>query len=213
MLLHTRETKERHDAKLPRTRLDIDDIISLLNFILSNNFFIFNGSTYKQVHGCAMRSLVSAIVASLCMEVIEEQAIRNATTPAPKLWKRYVDDSFSILKRTAVDAFHHTLNSIDPHINFTIKHEENGQIAFLDSLVSRKNGTIAIDVYRKPTHTDRYLDYSSHHDKQHKISATRTLIHRSSLLPNSEEGKVREFNHFTKALISNGYPKRVISEI
>ena len=159
-----------------------------------------------------MRSLVSAIVASLCMEVIEEQAIRNATTPAPKLWKRYVDDSFSILKRTAVDAFHHTLNSIDPHINFTIEHEKNGQIAFLDSLVSRKNGTIAIDVYRKPTHADGYLDYSSHHDKQHKISAARTLIHRSSHLPDSEEGKVRELNCHQSFHLERLSPKKTYTE-
>ena len=117
------------------------------------------------------------------------------------------------MQRTAVDVFHHTVNYIDPHINFTIEHEENGQIAFLDSLVSRKNGTIAIDVYQKPTHTDRYLDYSSNHDKQHKISAARTLIHRSSLLPNGEEVKVRKLNHVSKALVSNGCPKKVISEI
>ena len=59
--------------------------------------------------------------------------------------------------------------------------------------VSRKNGTIAIaiDVYRKPTHTDRHLDYSSHHDKRHKISAARNLIHRSSHLPRSDISPVQ----------------------
>jgi hypothetical protein len=35
-----------------------------------------------------MGSPVSAIVANLCMEVIEEQAIQDATSP-PKVWKPF----------------------------------------------------------------------------------------------------------------------------
>ena len=42
-----------------RTNLDIEDIISLLNFVLSNNFFVYNDTIYKQIHGCAMGSLVN----------------------------------------------------------------------------------------------------------------------------------------------------------
>ena len=70
---------------------------------------------------------------------------------------------------------HTTLNSIDPHISFTIEEESDQQIAFLDTLVSYKDNTITIGVYRKATHTDRYLDFSSHHDKRHKISTAETL--------------------------------------
>ena len=152
-----------------RTSLNTDDIISLLEFILSNNYFVYNNCIYKQIHGCAMGSPDSPIVANLCVEVIEELAISTSSVP-PKVWKRYVDDSFVIIKKDAVSSFHNTLNASDPKISFTIELENNGQIAFLDTLVSRRNGVVVIDVYRKPTHTDRYLDFSSHHDKKHKIS-------------------------------------------
>ena len=53
-----------------RTSLNTDDIISLLEFTLSNNYFVYNDRVYKQIHGCAMGSPVSPIVANLCMEVI-----------------------------------------------------------------------------------------------------------------------------------------------
>ena len=33
-----------------------------------------------------------------------------------------------------------------------------------------KNGSLIVNVHRKPTHTDKYLDYNSHHNKQHKVS-------------------------------------------
>ena len=53
-----------------RTSLNSHDIISLLEFILSNNYFVYNNCIYKQIHGCAMGSPVSHIVANLCMEVM-----------------------------------------------------------------------------------------------------------------------------------------------
>ena len=163
-------TKRETDVTLPsRTKLTIDDIISLLRFTLTNSFFTHNNTIYKEVHGCAMGSPVGPVIANLYMEEIEERAINNSSNP-PKQWDRYVDDIFSIMKKDAVSTFHDELNSIDPHISFTIEHETDGQIAFLDTLISRNSGTITTNVYRKPTHTDRYLDFKSHHDKKPKIS-------------------------------------------
>ena len=205
--------KLEQDASLPsRTNLDINDIISLLQFTLSNNYFMFNDRVYKQVHGCAMGSPVSPVVANLCMEEIEESAINSSSVP-PKIWKRYVDDSFCIIKKGNVPAFHDTLNSVDANISFTIEIESDNKISFLDTLVTRRNGTIAVDVYRKPTHTDRYLDYNSHHDNKHKASTAATLLHRALKLPNSSEGKERELNRVYSALESNGYPSNFIKNI
>ena len=195
-----------------RTSLDSNEITSLLHFVLSNNYFIYDDKIYKQTHGCAMGSPVSPVVANLCMEAIEEVAI-NTSEVKPKVWKRYVDDSFCIIKRNAVNSFHTTLNSIDPHISFTIEEESDQQIAFLDTLVSRKDNTIAIGVYRKATHTDRYLDFCSHHDKRHKISTAETLLHRATKLPSTSQGKNIEINHVTDALRVNNYPSYVISNI
>ena len=59
------------------------------------------------------------------------------------------------MKKDAVSTFHDELNSIDPHISFTIEHETDGQIAFLDTLISRNCGTITTNVYRKPTQIPR----------------------------------------------------------
>ena len=64
---------------------------------------------------CYMGSPVSPIVVNLCMEVIEELAISTCTSSVPpKVWKRYVDDSFVIIKKDAVSSFHNTLNASDP---------------------------------------------------------------------------------------------------
>ena len=159
-----------------------------------------------------MRSPVSPVVANLCLEVIEESAIAVPITP-PKVWKRYVDDSFVIIKEHSVSKFHDTLNAVDPKISFTIETENNGQISFLDTLITRKNGAVTISVYRKPTHTDRYLDFNSHHELKHKISTASTLLNRALNLPSTAEGIRNELTHVSNALKSNGYPSATISNI
>ena len=144
------------------------------------------------------------------MEKIEEMA--KTTSVPPKTWKRFVDDSFSIIKKNAVETFHNTLNSLDPSIQFTLGHEHNGKLAFLDTVITRKNGKLNIDV-RKPTHTDKYLDYNSHHQHKHETSTAKTLIHRALTLPSTEEGRNNELDYVKNALRANNYPLRTINNI
>ena len=92
-----------------------------------------------------MGSSVSPNVANLCMEEIEELAFYETDTP-PKKWFRLVDDVFSIIKKHAITNFHNLLNSIDTHVNFTVEQEQNGQISFLDTIVTRNNGSLIVNV-------------------------------------------------------------------
>ena len=60
------------------------------------------------------------------------------------------------------------------------------------TLVSCKDSQITIGVYRKATHTDRCLDFSSHRDKCHKVSTAETLLHCTIKLPSTSQGKNTE---------------------
>ena len=150
--------KERLDfdqSLQERTNLSIQNIIALLQFVLDNIFFIFQGDHFKQIFGCPMGSPVSAILANLVMEYVEEKALLWAPNP-PKWWFRYVDDSHVCVKREHVDEFHSHLNSINTNIKFTIEIESEGSIAFLDTKTTRQDdGLITVSVYKKATHTDR----------------------------------------------------------
>ena len=76
-----------------------------------------------------------------------------------------------------------------------------------------KMGKITIEVYRKPTHTDRYLDFNSHHEKKHKISTASTLLNRACNLPSTADAKSKEVKHIFDTLKANGYPQSIISNI
>ena len=67
-------------------------------------------------------------------------------------WKRYVDDTISIIKETSVARLLTVLNNFHKTIEFTYKMEENGKKAFLDVLIIRNNNTLKATVYRRKTH-------------------------------------------------------------
>ena len=53
------------------------------------------------------------------------------------------------------------LNSIQPSIQFTVERETDGKLPFLDTCVQRTtDGKLEAVVYRKPTHTDKYINAS-----------------------------------------------------
>ena len=111
----------------------------------------------------AMGSPVSAVIANLYEKSFQEQAI-TVSSYEPRIWKRYVDDTFTILDRENVDDFLQHLNNQQPSIRFTMETEKDNKLAFLDSADLREpDGRLAIIVYRKPTHTDQYLAFDSHH--------------------------------------------------
>ncbi|XP_078363377.1 uncharacterized protein LOC144647439 [Oculina patagonica] len=146
-----------------RTNLTPTQIADLLNFVLRSTYFQYNGSIYEQKDGAAMGSPVSTVIANIFMEGFEERAIASAIYK-PKIWKRYVDDTFTILDRYQVDGFLQHLNNQQPTIRFTMETEKDNKIPSLDTSVIRdSNGLLTTSVYRKPTHTDQYLAYDSHH--------------------------------------------------
>ena len=150
---------------------------------LTTTYLSFKGKFYKQIHGCAMGSSISPIVANLCMEVFEERALGCYNGVRPRLWLRYVDDTFVILEKNETSRFLDHLTSQDPNIKFTQEQCTNNLLPFLDCLVKiNSDGSLSTSVYRKPTHTDQYLQFSSHLPLIHKLGVIRTLEHRANTL-------------------------------
>jgi hypothetical protein len=145
--------------------------------------------------------------------------IHKEGTPAPKecqprVWKRYVDDILAIVKRGKADDLQQHMNKVDAtnSIKFTREEEVNRSIPFLDTcIIVRENQSIKTTVYRKQTHTDQYLHFSSHHPCHQKLGVVRTLMHRCHTIISEESDKQEERDHLSHALKICGYPNWAVA--
>ncbi len=123
----------------------------------------------------------------------------------PDIWLRYVDKTFTVLQRHFSE-FREHINNMDSNIKFNMEDPENNAIAFLDTKVTVKNdGSTKIQVYRKPTHTDQYLNWDSNHPLEDKRSVIRTLLGRADHVVSEEQDMKEEKEHVKRVLKSNGY--------
>ena len=118
-----------------------------------------------------------------------------------------MDDVLELIKKGQLRNLTDYINTIDPTGNIKFTYEEKDkQIPFLDTLlVRREDGSVKLLVYRKKSHTDQYLNFSSHHPLNHKLVVIWTLLEICYGIVTEEEDRKKEEEHVAKALSKCGY--------
>ena len=87
-------------------------------------------------------------------------------------------------------------------------------MAFLDTnTIRQSDGTLKTTVYRKPIHTDQYLDFKSAHPEEHKLGVIRTLHQRAEVVTTDPNDLKLEKSHVNKALKICNYPRWAINKV
>ena len=135
--------------------------------------------------------------------------------PSLLFWHRCVDGTFVIHKEVNKQDILQHINSVDPVIRFTVEdNKKDGSIPFLDTIVKPEaDGSLSITVYRRPTHTDQYLQWDSHHHLSTKFSIINTLSHRAKTVCSRPELLQQEMDHLRKALTKCKYPKWALDKV
>ena len=205
-LIHDYALEHRIQLELPVLHL-----CKLIKLCTMNVQFIFNGQFYHQIDGVAMGSPLGPVLADIFMAFLEMQAktvIGEAT-----LYKRYVDDIFVMCATPGltISILDH-LNTLHRNIKFTIEHEKDDQLPFLDvNLFRRPDGSICRGIYRKKTWTGQFMHFKSFVPIAYKRAIVRTLYQRirkictPDMLP-------KEVELIRTTLIHNGYPARFIDK-
>ena len=85
---------------------------------------------------------------------------------------------------------------------------------FLDTLVTpQSDGSLATIVYRKPTHTNQYLQWGSHHAMFNKYSIISSLLHRAKHISSNQHLLEEEQTHIQRALSMCKYPDWAINRM
>ena len=85
---------------------------------------------------------------------------------------------------------------------------------FLDILITPgEDGSLSTSVFRKPTHTDLYLHWDSHHILTSKYSVIGTLQHRAQTICSNPQLLQKEEQHLQSALKKCKYPNWALTKI
>ena len=114
--------------------------------------------------GAVTGSPISSILADLYMEDFEVIAL-NTSPHSQVCGKDMLMTPFVVIKSAYKNEFLDHINSIDEGIQFTAENTRaDCSMPFLDTLViPQPDDSLTTTLFRKPTHTDQYLQSDSYH--------------------------------------------------
>ena len=93
-----------------------------------------------------------------------------------------------------------------------MEEEHEGSLPFMDVKFTRESrGGLGTDVYQKPTHTNRYVQFDSHQPMQVKSEVVQCLTNRAIMISSNKEKQSKVIFKIRKVLTSNGYWKKFVN--
>ena len=198
--------------KLITTKLSRDNFKQLLELCTKEMHFSFNGDIYKQKDGVAMGNPLGPVLANIFMVELENKLVPTLSGKM-SLWYRYVDDTFTFIKKDELENVKSVLNDFHEDIKFTHEIEHNNIISFLDvSVIKKVNGSFSTEVFRKKTDTNVYINWKAFAPRSWKIGTLKGLFRRAYLVCSETKGLNKELNYLKYVFTNvNAYPKKVVN--
>jgi len=199
---------ERHD------RL----ILKLLQLILENNDFEFNGLFYLQICGIAMGRKFAPSCANIYLRDFDDKAMNNFRIQ-PLLYGRFLDDIFGVWPgtRADLDEYEAYLNGLVPGIKVKFTARDH-IIEFLDTQVYKTKDKLgrcflATKVYFKPTDTHQLLHKTSYHPRHTFRGIVKSQFIRFKRISTTKWDYDQACATLNSVLTKRGYTHRLLSKL
>lgn len=203
--------KDRFDDIKLKTKIPAQHFLAALRVCTKYSNFNFQGTTYKQKSGFPMGSPISPIISDIVMDDLEQQCLQQLPFQVP-FYFRFVDDIFTAVPIGEINTILNVFNNYNHKLQFTIEKESQNKISFLDVLLLRKGEEIITNWYRKPTSSDRILNFHSNHAPKYKINVINNLVDRGILLSSKQFHK-DNIEKIKDILSKNCYPTHFINNV
>lgn len=190
-------------------------LMSLLHWVLTNNYCIFQNNIYLQIEGTAMGTPVATTYANIFLYGIETQIL---PTYRPIYYKRYIDDIFAIYThKIQAKRFIHFFNNLVPTIKLeAVTINRVGIMLDLSLILNHSDNNeydhITHSLYQKPANIYQYIPYISNHKSAvftNFITQELCRFRLNCTLPQDYNACV---DLFTERLIARGYDMDVIND-
>lgn len=188
-------------------------LVSLLDLILTHNYFLFKEIFYLQVAGTAMGSNVAPSFANLFMESYEEQWLLPMGANNIIFYKRYIDDLLIIWQGNENDllSFFQSLNSLDSPIRMTLTYDRQ-QIHFLDITICKQGDRVVTTLFRKPTDRNSLIQAQSHHPPHMSRGVLYSQFLRVIRNNTNRDTAELQLCELAEQFEERGYPRKLIDE-
>ena len=190
--------------------LDPRHIATILEVVLNNTYFTFNGQTYKQIGGLSMGSSVSGLLAITFMSRLENGPLTNCRIA---LYKRYVDDCCLLTTdRAEAERILNIMNQQHSKIHFDLElPNEDGVLSLLDfSLKVTNEGRASFDFFCKAAKKPLFVNFASALPSTTKRAIVRNEVHRICARSSHQTDRDANVRQFKKVLKLNNYPSNFI---
>ena len=205
--------------ELLHSRFNKDFVSEGVKLVLTNNYFLFNNTTYLQTKGTAMGTKMAPTYANLTMAFLEKKLYNLSTTAniyqdktyIENNWKRYLDDCFILWteSKEKLEIFTDILQNLHEMIKFTIQSDLN-KIPFLDIMIIKNESNITTDIYHKPTDTFNYVPFYSCHPKHTKQNIPYNLARRICTIISKKDLRNTRLAELRTRLKEKSYPQSLI---
>ena len=200
-----------------RTKWEVEDISKLLEISIETYFKTLDGKIYFQKDGLPIGKSILKPMAGIYMHWFEKTYIFNEDSRFKEnivFWKRQMDDVFFVWrgKKEDLELFEWLLNGIENKVQFTLEIEKDNFLPFLDVGITKFEGELMTKVYRKPTHTQQYINWNSNHPKNMLLGVLKGLVHRAHVLCDRKEDLLEELALLKNVFVSNGYPEKLVQK-
>ncbi len=189
-------------------RIEEEFLLRLLEWVLLNNYFEFNGQTYLQVSGTAMGTPMAVTYANLVLYYLEKDCLKLPYL----LYHRYIDDLFLLAPPTVSSTFISLFCGQVPSIKLDgITVGERG--VFLDLEVWISEGKINYKTYQKSINKYLYISPHSNHTLTSLKNVIKNELRRYRLFCPQDLHYLEMKNLFYHRLLRRGYRPRLLDPI
>ncbi|XP_070208302.1 uncharacterized protein [Littorina saxatilis] len=171
-------------------------LLKIIDHVLHNNVFQFDGQIFKQIFGTAMGTPMAPTIANIFMA----------------MWKRYIDDiTIWLHGKEELVKFIEWLNEQHPTIKFTYSYGRSN-VPYLDvNLSITPDGLLTTDLHVKPTDAAMILPFHSCHPRHCPRSIPYSQCLRLRRICSDEETFRSRCTELKGKLEKRGYPTGLIN--
>jgi hypothetical protein len=201
-------TASRDTIDVPPTPL----LLKIVNHILNNNVFQFDGQLFRQVQGTAMGTPMAPAIANIFMGWLEDRLLNTSPIPIdPQFWRRFIDDIVMLWLHgeDKLKEFLAWLNTQHHSIKFTSNYGRTN-IPYLDVSISIVDGKLTTDVHTKPTDAHMYLPFHSCHPRHCLRGIPYGQCIRLRRICSEDDVFQHRTQELKERLVKRGYPPALI---